>query len=495
MEEPPDPGGTVPPAAQYVTISNIQESSMDTDASCQSTTLKRKAPHRVCRHCNKRRRNDSKQPKAYNCNCTNNNSDQDTKVHNKSTSNSHSNSSDAYKPISRLLYNNSDTGPFIVHIQKVQLTPNTNCSLHPIEFGRFLKRNNFKNVVDGSLKRLGRNRLSISFSSFSDANTFVEHDSITANSYKAFIPSFTVTRIGIVRGIPAEWTAEEILANISLPQGCGEVLKIRRLKKKVTLNGQIVFNNIETVVMTFDGQVLPKRIYMCYNSLPVDLYIFPTIQCYNCCRYGHVKSQCRSTPRCYKCGQGHSGDTCSVEEELISCCLCKGLHIATSKKCPEFQRQKSIKESMARSCISYAEASKLHPAISKLYSDVLLSSPPSTSGPALQKQIPLNNRQTSYKKTVFLKPRSPTRDRQGYDQTAHNNLIKDINPINSTNGVAISDKNLTELSTQELIVMLIKLLTQNNILPPIDAPIIESVTGLKDNNHGLHNPMELSQCK
>lgn len=150
---------------------------------------------------------------------------------------------------------------------------------------------------------------------------------------------------------------------------------------------------------------------------------------------------------------------------------------------------------MARSCISYAEASKLHPAISKLYSDVLLSSPPSTSGPALQKQTSLNNRQTSYNKTVFLKPRSPPRGRQGYDQTAHNNLIKDINPINPTNGVAISDKKLTEISTQELIVKLIKLLTQNNVLPSIDASITESVTGSINNNHGLHNSMELSQCK
>lgn len=505
MEEPPDPGGGSPPVSQYVTISNtLMESSMDTDASCKSATLKRKSSCRICRHCNKRRRNDSRKPKQYNCKCSDdNNSDQGSKqrkivdINEINNSANNGNSNQTFVPgatVGRTLYNNNDAGPFVVHIQKEQPTPNTNCLLHPVEFGRFLKFNNFSNVIDGSLKRLGRNRLSIAFSSYTDANIFVNHQSLKSNNYKAFIPSINVTRIGLVRGVPAEWTSEEILANATVPQGCGKILKIRRLKKKVSRNDKIDFINIESVVITFDGQVLPKRIFMCYNSLPVDLYIFPTIQCYNCCRYGHVKSQCRSTPRCYKCGQNHTGDTCSIEEELISCCLCKGLHIATSKKCPEFERQRSIKDSMARSCISYMEASKLHPPVSKLFSDVLISSPPSTKGPALEKHIPLHNKQTSYKKTIFLKPHTPPRVRQGYDQTAHHSLVKDYNQTFTTNGIAIPDKKISDLSTQELIVILIKLLSQNNVLPSNDATLIETPTDLDKNNYGLHNSVELSQC-
>lgn len=47
--------------------------------------------------------------------------------------------------------NSHDSAPFTVHIQKVLSSPDDNSSLHPIAFGRFLQRNTFKNVIDGSL--------------------------------------------------------------------------------------------------------------------------------------------------------------------------------------------------------------------------------------------------------------------------------------------------------------------------------------------------------
>ncbi|KAJ0174214.1 hypothetical protein K1T71_010360 [Dendrolimus kikuchii] len=46
-----------------------------------------------------------------------------------------------------------------------------------------------------------------------------------------------------------------------------------------------------------------------------NTYQLPTIQCFTCCRFGHVSDKCRSKPRCYKCGQLHSGNTCSVAPE------------------------------------------------------------------------------------------------------------------------------------------------------------------------------------
>ncbi|KAA5660444.1 hypothetical protein F3G64_34280, partial [Pseudomonas aeruginosa] len=133
------------------------------------------------------------------------------------------------------------------------------------------------------------------------------------------------------RNIPTEWSEEEIINNISVPLGCGKILKIRRLRRKITVNDNKTFIDTESVVITFDGQVLPKRVYMCFTSLPVDLYIYPTVQCFNCRRFGHVRAQCRSKPRCFKCGQDHTGDSCNVEEENVSCCLCNGLHFAINK--------------------------------------------------------------------------------------------------------------------------------------------------------------------
>lgn len=229
----------------------------------------------------------------------------------------------------------------------------------------------------------------------------------------------------VVRGIPTDWSEEEIFKNINVPFGCGPILKVRRLNKKQINNANTNFIPIETVVLTFDGQVLPKRVYLCYNSLPVDLYIYPTIQCFQCCRYGHIKSQCRSSPRCFKCGNGHSGDSCNIEEENVICCLCSGSHFATSRKCPEFFRQKSIKESMAKSCLSYAEALKLHPPVGRSYSDVL-STPISPPISHIKVSNPKSeNVNKSYKKTVFLKPKTPVQLSKGFDKIAHAKLTNE----------------------------------------------------------------------
>lgn len=74
--------------------------------------------------------------------------------------------------------------------------------------------------------------------------------------------------------------------------------------------GATVWKPSQTVVITLDGQCLPSRVSMCYNSLQVSAHNFPTIQCYLCCRFGHTKDKCRSAPRCFRCGNNHGGDAC-----------------------------------------------------------------------------------------------------------------------------------------------------------------------------------------
>lgn len=86
---------------------------------------------------------------------------------------------------------------------------------------------------------------------------------------------------------------------------------------------------------------------------------------------GHIIKQCRSAARCLKCGLGHKSDTC---EDVVpkNCLNCKGNHLTTQLTlCPEFQRQKRIKNTMAQVNLSYSEASDLTPRIS--YSDAVKS--------------------------------------------------------------------------------------------------------------------------
>lgn len=519
MNEPDDPGGTGPQVSNYVTISyNTSEMETDDSVLCETDSTevstrnfkRKRSSTKICKHCNKKRKSDSKQSNlsktSHNdcdCQCTiGKNKQQCFKVQSSQPEPSPACNNTTEIPnknpiptVARLLYKATDVAPYVVHVQKEFPSPNDKNSIHPVSFGHFLKKQYFKNIVNGSIKRIGRNRIAMSFSHFEDANSFVNNSVLSVNKYKAFIPSFNTTRMGVVRGIPADWSDEEVMVNISVPSGCGDILKIRRLKRKTIINDKVEFIPIETVVLTFDGQVLPERVYLCYNSLPVDLYIFPTIQCFNCCRYGHIKSHCRSKPQCYKCGQEHSGDNCSLDDEFLKCCLCSGSHRATSKNCPEFYRQKSIKETMAKRSISYSEAFKLHPPVTKSYADVASTKPPPQSHLySTVNNFSKDSHNSSYKKTVFLKPKSPPQSSKGYDRVAHEALIKEFNLSSSENGSALNINDdiacLNDLPIKELIIMLIQSLSQNNLMSlsilPSNAASTTDIDNNKDESSALN---------
>lgn len=116
--------------------------------------------------------------------------------------------------------------------------------------------------------------LTEAFSNVADTNNFVdEMTRLASQKFKACIPTFNVSGMGVVRGVPAALTDDEILENISVPIGCGKIIQVRCIKRKTIVNGTAELNNSETVILTFDEQVLLKRIYMCYTALSVDLYI------------------------------------------------------------------------------------------------------------------------------------------------------------------------------------------------------------------------------
>lgn len=489
MNEPPDPGGTVPPAGAFVTICS-NESGMDTDCSVSKRHLKRTRSYKICKQCNKRKRKHGSES-GHDCGCS-----EESHVALSPKIPPTSSPNETPVQIGRSNYESNDHGPFVVHIQRILSSTDDGSTLHPVVFGRFLKKNSIQNIVNGSLKRIGRNRVTVSFSTFSDANSFLNSNSLIENKFKAFIPTFNVTRMGIIRGVPTEWSPEDIKDNTSVPIGCGPIIKIRRLNYKVTVDGAPSWKPSQTVVLTFDGQILPKRVFMCFNALPVELYTYPTIQCYNCCRFGHTKAQCRSKPRCYRCGQGHTGDACNIEEDCGNCCLCSGFHFATNKTCPEYNRQKQIKISMAENSISYIEACKLHPSVSRLYSDVLaaLPSKPVQNGNTLVPGAPLN-RTISYKKTVFSKPKPPPKLNKGYDRDAHEALIKDYNFPQPTNGCALQHDQSNKHGEQSLvniIAALISLLTSSNLIPTDAALLINNLIN-KNNNGSINTPVELQK--
>lgn len=338
----------------------------------------------------------------------------------------------------RLRYSNLDKPPYLVHVSRIQSDPTANITLHPVKFGQFLKIQHFPGILNNGLKRVGRNRVSVEFSNPADANSFITHPLIMQNGYSTSIPTYNITRMGVVREIPVDWSPEEISTNLEVPTGCGQIIKARRINRKVITNGSPEWQPTQSVILTFDGQTLPKRVFCCYNSLPVELYKYPTIQCFNCCRFGHTKLQCRSKPRCYKCSQNHTGEGCPAPEDTSVCLYCSGRHFAISKCCPEYVRQTEIKTIMAERYISYEEASKSQPPSYRSFADISKTtfSPLLNSANTSQPIYPQSTT-TSYKKT-FITPRKPRLTQlPGYDKQAHQDILNEFNIPPATNGCAL----------------------------------------------------------
>lgn len=369
------------------------------------------------------------------------------------------------KEIGRQSYTKSDNPPYIVHVSlKDGQTSGT--VLHPVKFGMFLTNNNYSNILLGSVKRLGRNRVSVEFRSHQDANSFLISSALSQNGFIALIPQFNITRLGLVRDVPTEWTEEEVIQNIKVPDGCGPVIKARRMNRKVTSLGVTEWKPTQTVVLTFDGQVLPKRVYCFYSALSVERYMYPTVQCFNCCRFGHTRTVCRSKPRCLKCSQDHPGDGCQVPTDAAVCVNCSGNHYANDRICPELGRQKGIKALMAEKSVSYVEASQVFPPVSRSYAEVLRAS--QKSNPS---QCPSPSSQTtkSYRKTVFLKPKSHAPLSPSYDKQAHQALIRDYSFSPSQNGCAFPEEGTSSPDRSENILNIIVNMLMNVLANPTQS--------------------------
>ncbi|XP_041982227.1 uncharacterized protein LOC121735456 [Aricia agestis] len=329
------------------------------------------------------------------------------------------------------LYGSDDAAPYIVQVSK----PETDSILSPILFGQFLFKNNVHSVKMDGIKRIGRNRISIEFKTPQDANSFIDLPAVVSAGYTVVIPSYSVSRMGIIRNVPVDWSMEELVENLQVPVGYGKVVKARRMSRR-TSNEQnsSIWLPTQSVVITVTGQKLPTHVYCFYNSLPVEIYKLPTIQCNNCCRFGHVKAQCRSLPRCYKCSQKHEGSTCNAS--TFTCLHCGGPHAANDVSCPEYCRQKEIKLVMSQENIPYMEASARFPHVKRSFADLARTSPSAFASISRQTdRLTKSPTTTSYRKTVYV-PRRPIPPRSpGYDHQAHRNLIEE--PISQApNGCA-----------------------------------------------------------
>ncbi|KYN22262.1 hypothetical protein ALC57_05347 [Trachymyrmex cornetzi] len=110
--------------------------------------------------------------------------------------------------------------------------------------------------------------------------------------------------------------------------------------------------------MKFRGQCLPRSVTYLHVSFPVLPYFPRVLMCFSCLRYGHVSSDCKSKPRCARCGsQKHPiAEDCRRLQLPPICCNCGGQHLPSSSGCPTYMRHKQIYAYATIENLSYSDA-------------------------------------------------------------------------------------------------------------------------------------------
>ena len=154
----------------------------------------------------------------------------------------------------------------------------------------------------------------------------------------------------IIRNVPLQIHETEI-------RNCLLLLNIKFVKRFMfkNLNGEMIPG--KTVLLHFDNCLAPKEVQIGYLNFKTELYIPRPLRCFNCNRFGHTSTHCKSQVRCTTCGAAHDTKTC--EKTVIKCSNCGGDHSAASTKCPRYIKEAEIIKIKTVKNISYVEACKL----------------------------------------------------------------------------------------------------------------------------------------
>lgn len=149
--------------------------------------------------------------------------------------------------------------------------------------------------------------------------------------------------------MPLDVSMEKLKSNIS-----GENLLGAR---RIFMNRE--GNRMESlsVELRFEGDELPDKVKLGFISYSVRPFVAPPLRCYNCQKYGHVATVCKSRKRYARCGGEHDYGKC--EGAGIKCCNCGGDHNVAFGGCEVRKRAIEMQNEKNKKNMTSAEAAKV----------------------------------------------------------------------------------------------------------------------------------------
>ena len=134
--------------------------------------------------------------------------------------------------------------------------------------------------------------------------------------------------------------------------------------RRITITRDGIKCETNRIILTFQTAIVPKTLKVGYLKVPVDLYIPNPLQCYTCFKFGHHESRCNSGSDniCCHCAaplSTHATPCADDCKKTLKCLSCGGEHMATSRSCPVWQREKEIVSVKYREGLSFQDARRV----------------------------------------------------------------------------------------------------------------------------------------
>ncbi|KAJ8675760.1 hypothetical protein QAD02_011546 [Eretmocerus hayati] len=242
------------------------------------------------------------------------------------------------------------TGPFVTHVFDTRENHNLG-RYHITEFGLKLYEADFTSIT--GIYPAGPSKYAVKFSHYQNANQFVDNGlSAIKPEWCAFIPDSSLFSIGIVYRISPRISKDKILKGLD-PEAKKVDSKVERIHGKDRTDEGVIDKALEKIKI-YAKDYLPRSIRL-FNSIyrEVGHFVPAILRCYQCQRFGHGASSCRSEMRCTNCGAGHADWNCT---STTSCANCKAYHPASDKKFSFFRFNSEVILAMVQRKVCRSEA-------------------------------------------------------------------------------------------------------------------------------------------
>lgn len=198
---------------------------------------------------------------------------------------------------------------------------------------KLLKNNNINNI-EGA-KYISPYKIRIDLLSDIDAEKLINCKEFIEKGWRIYRAMEKDVSYGVIKNVDLDLSEDVIRESIVCPDQF-EVLSVLRLLRRSTSSGT-GWTPSECVRLCFKGAYMPPYVLVDSLKIKVDPYVFSVTQCAKCWRFGHMTKRCPSSKIiCPKC----SGNHANCETTTYKCINCEGNHMALSKICPSYLKQK-----------------------------------------------------------------------------------------------------------------------------------------------------------